>query len=55
MDAVLTVWAHIMTYLFVVGAVGCAIVIPMVAFKLFRVLFEPNGTDEGGHDISAQA
>lgn len=35
-----------MTWMFVIGATGCAVVIPLVAYRLFSVLFEPDRPDE---------
>ena len=32
----------VLTAMFVIGAAGCVIVIPVVAFRLFSVLFEPD-------------
>jgi len=32
----------VLTGMFVIGAVGCVVVIPVVAYRLFAVLFEPN-------------
>lgn len=45
MEHVFTILAPLLTLMFIVGMVGCVFVIPIVAFKLFRVLFE-NDTEE---------
>ena len=37
---------HIFSVAFLVGAIGCVFVIPIVAFSLFSVLFEPDTTGE---------
>ncbi|MGC2181651.1 MAG: hypothetical protein WA637_00055 [Terriglobales bacterium] len=38
--------AHLMSWLFVVGMVGCLAVIPITAYQLFSVLFEKDKPDE---------
>ena len=38
--------AHLMTWLFVIGIVGCLAVIPVTAYQLFSVLFEKDAPDE---------
>jgi hypothetical protein len=37
---------HLLVAAFVVGCVGCAILIPVVAFKFVAVLFEPDPPSE---------
>jgi len=32
--------------MFLIGMLGCLIVIPITAYRLFRVLFEDSGADE---------
>jgi hypothetical protein len=39
-DLLAEVLANSMTALFIAGAAGCALVIPVVAYRLFSVLFE---------------
>jgi hypothetical protein len=39
MDA-LTIFAYIMGTFFVVGGIGCVFAIPVIAYKMFSVLFE---------------
>ena len=45
-ETVFSLLAPLLTLLFIVGMAGCVIVIPLVAFKLFRVLFEADSEDE---------
>jgi len=45
----------LLTLLFVIGMAGCLLVIPLVAYKLFRVLFEDNSEDEPGRVIAPRA
>ena len=40
------IFAHAMTILFILGMVGCLLVIPITAFRLFSVLFEKDAVDE---------
>jgi hypothetical protein len=46
MEHVFAILAPVLTLLFAAGIVGCVIVIPLVAIKLFRVLFEDDSEDE---------
>jgi hypothetical protein len=39
-DLFAEILANTMTALFVLGAAGCSLVIPIVAYRLFAVLFE---------------
>ena len=45
-EPVLKVISQIITILFAIGVVGCMFVIPMTAFQLFKVLFEPDTEEE---------
>ena len=36
-----------LTFIFGVGIVGCAIVIPVCAYKMFRILFEKDAVENG--------
>jgi hypothetical protein len=45
-EKVFSLLAPLLTLLFIIGMAGCLIVIPLVAFKLFRVLFEADSEDE---------
>jgi hypothetical protein len=38
---------RLLTAAFVVGSVGCALLIPVVAFKFAAVLFEPDPAGDG--------
>jgi len=42
MDFVTDFLAPVLTGMFVIGVIGCVLVIPVVAFRLFSVLFEPD-------------
>jgi hypothetical protein len=44
--------AHVLTIIFMVGVAGCAIAIPIIAWKFASVLFEK---DLDGDDASAKA
>jgi uncharacterized membrane protein len=52
-QSILASFFHILVIAFVVGMVGCVLVIPITAFRLFHVLFEkdePEGDAAvGGH------
>jgi uncharacterized membrane protein len=37
---------HVLAGMFLIGMLGCLIVIPITAYRLFRVLFEKDGVDE---------
>ena len=52
METVFSLLSPLLTLLFVVGLAGCVIVIPLVAFKLFRVLFEEDLEDESGKALA---
>jgi hypothetical protein len=38
----LSVLAHVLTWMFVIGMAGCVLVIPITAYRLFGVLFTPD-------------
>ena len=46
MEIVFKILAPILVTMFVIGAAGCVIVIPVVAYRLFSVLVEPDAPDE---------
>jgi hypothetical protein len=46
METFFKILAPLLVTMFVIGAAGCVIVIPVVAYKLFSVLVEPNTPDE---------
>ena len=46
METFFKILAPLLATMFVIGAAGCVIVIPVVAYKLFSVLVEPNTPDE---------
>jgi len=43
---VLITMFHVLAGMFLIGMLGCLIVIPITAYRLFRVLFEKDGVDE---------
>lgn len=42
MELLFKILSPILTLMFVAGAVGCVFVIPVVAYRLFSVLAEPD-------------
>ena len=46
METFFKVLAPVLVAMFVIGAAGCVIVIPVVAYRLFSVLVEPDAPDE---------
>ena len=42
MDFVAKFVTPVLAAMFLIGATGCVLVIPVVAFRLFSVLFEPD-------------
>jgi hypothetical protein len=47
-ETVFSFISPLLTWLFAIGMAGCLIVIPLVAYKLFRVLFEDDSEEEQG-------
>ena len=45
-DLAVELVARVVTWMFAIGAVGCMVVIPMVAYRLLRVLFEEDRPGE---------
>lgn len=46
-DTLVATLAHVLSWMFVVGMVGCvSLVIPVAAFQLFSVLFEKDRPEE---------
>jgi len=45
MDIVFVVLFRVLEAMFLVGVVGCAVAIPIVAYRMFSVLFERNDFD----------
>jgi hypothetical protein len=37
---------HVLAGMFLIGMLGCLVVIPITAYRLFRVLFENDSVDE---------
>ncbi len=46
MDEAIRVMAKVLTVLGLVGAVGCALVIPLTAFDLFHTFFSKDSEEE---------
>jgi hypothetical protein len=36
------VFSHLLSWMFLIGGIGCVAVIPIVAYRLFAVIFEPD-------------
>jgi hypothetical protein len=53
-ETVFSLLSPLLTLLFIIGMAGCIIVIPLVAFKLFRVLFEDDLEDEPGKAVASR-
>ncbi len=45
-DTFVEILAHGLTWAFVLGMAGCVVVIPMVAYQLFRVVFEKDRPED---------
>jgi hypothetical protein len=54
-EHLLKIIAQLITVLFAVGVVGCLMVIPITAFQLFKVLFEPDTEEEVARSASRGA
>ena len=54
MEKVFSLLSPLLTLLFIIGMAGCMLVIPLVAFKLFRVLFEDDSEDEPGRALASR-
>jgi len=37
---------HLLAWMFLIGMVGCLFVIPITAYRLFKVLFEKDSPEE---------
>lgn len=46
MDSLTHILGKVLTVIFAAGVIGCALVIPLTAFALFRVLFQPDTAEE---------
>lgn len=46
LEAILKVFFHILSWMFLAGAIGCLVVIPIVTYRLFSVLFEADKVGE---------
>jgi len=46
MSVIISFLVRLLTIAFVAGCAGCALVIPVVAFKFVAVLFEPDPPSE---------
>ena len=45
-DFLVTILAHVLSWMFVIGIVGCLFVHPITAYRLFKALFEKDYPDE---------
>ena len=41
-ESMIAVFAHLLSWMFLIGGIGCVFVIPIVAYRLFAVIFEPD-------------
>jgi hypothetical protein len=41
-ESMVAIFAHILSWTFLIGGIGCILVIPIVAYRLFAVIFEPD-------------
>ena len=46
MDVAFKVFAYTLSSMFLIGVAGCLIAIPIAAYRLFAVLFEPDKEDD---------
>jgi uncharacterized membrane protein YciS (DUF1049 family) len=49
MQGVFSLLSTLLTVMFVVGMAGCVLVIPLVAYRLFRALIEKDTEEENGN------
>ena len=40
------IFARVMSWMYVIGVIGCLFVIPITAYRLFSVLFDEDRLDE---------
>jgi hypothetical protein len=45
-DSLAKLVAHLLSWTFMIGLVGCLLVIPVAAFQLFSVLFQKDDPEE---------
>ena len=45
-DLFVAIFARVMSWMFVIGVIGCLFVIPITAYRLFAVLFDEDRSDE---------
>ena len=41
-ESMVAVFSHVLSWMFLLGGIGCIFVIPIVAYRLFAVVFEPD-------------
>jgi hypothetical protein len=46
MNAPINILIHLLMAAFIIGSAGCALLIPVVAFRFISVLFEKDPTNE---------
>ncbi len=42
LESLVALFAHLLSWMFLIGGIGCIFVIPIVAYRLFAVIFEPD-------------
>ena len=42
LESLVALFAHLLSWMFLIGGIGCIFVIPVVAYRLFSVIFEPD-------------
>lgn len=42
LESLVALLAHLLSWMFLIGGIGCIFVIPIVAYRLFAVIFEPD-------------
>jgi len=45
-DLLVTILAHVLSWMFVIGVAGCLFVLPITAYRLFSALFEKDHPSE---------
>ena len=41
-ESMVAIFSHVLSWMFLIGGIGCLFVIPIVAYRLFAVIFEPD-------------
>ncbi|PYX74140.1 MAG: hypothetical protein DMG72_11050 [Acidobacteria bacterium] len=45
-DLLVTILAHVLSWMFVIGVAGCLFVLPITAYRLFSALFDKDHPSE---------